>query len=425
MRTRIVLVVVALAVLALVVFLFTRKTGDFDEAMQKAGQAVVDGDYDKARELYLAALPLAKTPEQRYAVHSVRGALFGLEGRTDEARKAYRAALSVKGVDPDKRFAMYQLLAMTWDYTDNAAQIRATYAQALKEDLSPPVRCAALAGFAGACGEEGDHAAALDAYFEMLQIGDAASAWAVTAHTGIGDVRVAQGKCDEALEAYTEALLLPGRVPFDSAAICWGVGQALTGLGRHAEAQRVLAACADNKNMIPTLRWRAFELIAESLRQEGKTEEAERAREASLYADWDADTDDELILRAQLDCEVASLVAIGRYQAENTRNEAALTAFRAARERQKASPQYRCAASLEVAHLVEGTEARLAALQYVLDVSDAPPEFVSQALLAIGTLHLDNGDKGKARHAFIRLVQMEDAPPEDKQKAQAYLDEMD
>ncbi len=319
--------------------------------MESAGQAVVDRDYDKARDLYLAALPLAKTPEQRYAIHLARGGLFLLQHRNDEARKAYRAALAVKGVDPDKRCWVYMLIAITLDYTDNAAEIRAAYAQALKEDLSPPVRCAALAGFAGACEWEGDHATALQAYSDILKAKGADDRDRVRAHEAIGGIHIRQEKYDEALDDYVRALTLPDASIRLFEPICLGVGRALMGLGRHAEARELLLTCAENEHLPTQARWGAYSLVIDSLKEEGRAEEADQLEERKWELDSGNKLDWDLVPKAQSDYKAASLLAIGRFR-------------------------------------------------------------------------LNEGDKDKAREAFRRLVEMEDAAAEDREKAHALLDSM-
>jgi tetratricopeptide (TPR) repeat protein len=177
--------------------------------------------------------------------------------------------------------------------------------------------------------------------------------------------------------------------------------------------------------MIPTFRWRAFSLMAKSLRQEGKTEEAQQAERASLYAVSDVDLDSDLVFKAQLDCEAAALLSIGRYNKDKGKKEAAAAAFTQVLDRGKASPQYRCVASLKLAELAEKTQDKLAAYDEVLRIPDAGAEYISQALLAIGRLYLDQGDKDKARETFTRIVEMEGAPTEYRDKAQAHLDAMD
>lgn len=355
MRIRIVLAILALAVLSVLVFLVTRKTKDFDEAMQEVGDAIAKGDIDEALKLARAAHSVAETPEQHYGAYLAEGVLCVKHRRNAEAREALRAALAVEGIDPDKRFSVYMLIAMTWEDEEKPAEVRATYAEALKEELSSPWKCLALARLASAWHEEGKLDQANGTYAELLELAEAEaeSQWITHAHSGIGDILAEQQDFAAALEAYEKALCAGGG---SEAFICLNVGQALIGLKRYADAKLLLSVVVENELVPFFTRDRALMLTAEALEAEGKPAEAQQVKE-QLYEDRAAtdtspESDPQADLALRIDCRVASFMAIGKF-------------------------------------------------------------------------HLDQGAKDRARETFTRIVEMEGVRAEDKQKAQAYLGEMD
>lgn len=398
----------------------------FDKAMQAIDQAAATRNLSAALEEVRTALRLVDIPEERFELHAIEAALCVTLRRNNEVLWACRNALAVEGVEPDRRFGVYTMLAMALDEAGRSGELRTIYAQALEEDLSPPVRCAALIGFARACESEGDHAAALQAYAEVLKAGGAAhGCCGIVAHTEIGDIYVKQEKYDAALEHYTKALLLPDPAPIDTVSVCCGVGDALIGLGRYAEARQVVLICANSEGFPSMLRQRPLSLVAESLRAEGRAEEAERAEQRFFELDLSPDVEWPQIVKAQADCRAGSLLAIGRFRREKGDREAALALFEGILSEESTSPQYTCDANLELAELADDVDVKLTAFQRVVDTPDAPPERVSKALLAMGELHLDRDDREKAREAFSRLAAMEDAPAEDREKARAHLETMD
>jgi len=375
MRARVALGILALAVLIVFVVLVTRKTKDFDqamravgveaenydEAMQRAGKAMAGRDYHKAREILRAALPLAETPEQRSGVYSAIGGLFLTQKRGPEAREAFHDALAIGGISPDTRFMIYKLIAMTWDDEEKPAEVRATYARALQEKLSPRVRCLALADLAAAWRDEGKPEKAKSTYAELLKAAEAAGVevddyrWAIThAQNSIGAILAEEGDFAGALEAHEKALWARGG---SEVFICLDVGEALIGLKRYSDARRVLAILAEDQDIVPWfLRDMALALTAEALEAEGKQDEAEQIQDQRLNDPGPTHVPEEFDAQADV---------------ARRRN------IRAA------------------------------------------------SFLAIGRLCLDEGDKDKARETFTRIVEMEGAPAEYLEKAQAHLDAMD
>jgi tetratricopeptide (TPR) repeat protein len=294
---------------------------DLDEVGRRASEALAGGDFDRTREILLAALPLADTPEERFRIYQTIGGLFTLEeDRGPEAREAFRSALAVEGIDPDKRFWVYTLIASTWETEDKPAEVRATYVQALQENLSPPVRRTGLADLAAAWRAEGELEKAKSTYADLLKDAEAAgdSEWVAHAHNSIGAILTEEGSFAAAIEAYEEALCARGgsEVP-----ICLNLGKALIGLKRYSDARLVLAAVAENKHLPPFSIETALLLTADALKGEGKPDEAEQVREqaskahAATEASPKLDPDSEQALR--ISCRVASFLAIGRFYLDN------------------------------------------------------------------------------------------------------------
>lgn len=351
LRTLTVLMLVALAAFVL----RTAKAGDdFDDAMRRAGEAVDECDYQRARELYLAALPLAETPDQRFTIHLATGAVLQLQHREPEAREALRAALAVDGVSPDTRFKAYLLIALTWEAEETPAAVRATYAQALQEKLSPPVRCVALARLAAAWHEEGQLETAKDTYAEVLKLAETEgdSQQVTQAHSAIGDILAEQGSLAEALEAYERALCAHGGW---EVFICYNVGRVLIDLKRYSDARLALSVVAESQHALPLTRNDALMLTAKALQAEGRGTEAEQIKERVF----------------------------------NNRNGT------------EVSPE---------------------------PTAQSEPAFRANcrafSFLAIGRFHLDEGKTDMAREAFTRVVEMEDATAEVREKARAQLDAM-
>jgi len=390
MHTRIGPVLFVVAALSVLSPTSVQAAENFEEAMQAVSEAMLAHDLEKALSLTRAAHTLAETPEEHCGTYVLEGSLCERLKRNVEAREAFRAALAVEGIDPDKRFSVYMLITFTYDSTEEAAAIQATYAEALKEDLSPPWRCVALAGFAGACEQEGEHGAALAAYDEILRTEGATPEQKARAHEAIGDIHVEQEEYEKALEDYVKALTLPDAAIRMFKPICCGVGKALMGLGRHAEARQVLLTCAENEDLPTPARDTAFWLLIDSLEEQGAAEEAGQLEKQRWELDSDQKLDRDLVLKAQSDYKAASLLAIGRHYKDTGRGEAAL-----------------------------------AACEAILELPGISPDRKSRALLAIGALHLEQGNRDEARKAFERVVQMEEAPAEVREEAQAHLDEMD
>lgn len=347
----------ALTILMLAPLLLAGEAAEnFDEAMQRVGRAAAARDFDKAREMLRGALPLAKTPEQRFQIYCAIGGFFQLQDRRPEARDAFRDALGIAGISPDRRFWTYKLMAMTWEAEKKPAEVRATYTKALQEDLSLPVRCLALAGLASAWRNEGKPEKAKSAYAELLKAAEAAadSQWVTHAHRSTGAILAEQGDFAAALEAYEKALSARGG---SEVFICLDVGRALIGLKRYSDARLVLSTITEDKHVVPFfMRHAALMLTAEALEAEGKLTEAEQIKEQLLKGGVPTDASPEFDPHADL-----------------------------ARQR----------------------------------------NIRAASFLAIGRLYLDKGDKNKARETFTRIVEMEGAPAEYREKARAHLDAMD
>ncbi len=328
---------------------------DFDEAMQRVGEAAAGRDFDKAREILRATLPLAETPEQRFGVYHTIGALLQLQDRGPEAREAFSDALGIAGISPDNRFWTYVQIAMTWEAEKKPAEVRATYTKALREDLSLPLRCAALASLASAWHDEGKPEKAKSVYAELLKAAEASvdSQWVTHAHSRTGAILAEEGNFAAALEAYEKALCARGGM---EVFICLDVGRALIGLKRYSDARLVLSTIVNDEAVPFFIRDQALMLTAEALEAEGKPTEAEQIKEQLLKGGVPTD----------------------------------------------ASPEF-------------DPHADLARRRNIRAAS----------FLAIGRLYLDKGDKNKARETFTRIVEMEGAPAEHREKAQAHLDAMD
>jgi tetratricopeptide (TPR) repeat protein len=203
------------------------------------------------------------------------------------------------------------------------------------------------------------------------------------------------------------------------------VAGALMGLGRHAEAQLLLRRCATNENAPPVTRSSAYSLLASSLRAEGRNEEAALMWEASGNLDFEKTPEEQKVRQARIDSEAASLLAIARYFRESDKPDQARAAAQAALNKADLPPDLVCRAYLEIGALAEEIPDKLEAYEKIVALAHAPAENVSQALLAVGVLHLEQGNKERARGAFGRLIEMDDARPEDREKARAHLDEMD
>jgi tetratricopeptide (TPR) repeat protein len=342
MRTRVVGTVVVIAgILGLVAFLLSRGGGDFDDALQAVSDAIVQRDLDKALELAHRARPLAKTPDQHYVLSVLEGTAYEQLGRAPEAREVYRAVLAVAGDCPGRRLEIYMRIAATYDEQDEAAEIRATFAEALGGNLDPDARHVVLLRFAEACMVEGDCAAAEAAYDELLAAHDVFPSVRLLAQRDVGDAHVEQGKFEEAFGDYLKALLLPSRAAVDSSSICCGIGKALMGLGHHAEARQLLSTCAESEGFVPVLRVDAYSLLEKSFRQEDMTEEAERTAQRALEIDLRAELDEDRVLEVQSAIDSASLLAIGRYFKEAAKDEQARTALDALAEDQNAPDEVR------------------------------------------------------------------------------------
>lgn len=359
----------------------------YEELMKALDEAMTQGDYEKALELAREARPLGETPKEQQLIFMAEGELCRRLQRYAQAREAFQNAIACRDMEPTGRFMIRLAIVKTWDEEGKLAEARAAIDEALKEEVPPPVRFLGLCILGSICESQGDYDGALAARQEILRLEGATPPMKVTAHTDTGEIHIEQGQFTKAIEDFREALLVSDDA--GSMETYCGVGEALIGLGRHADGRELLLTCASFRGVKLALKAKAFSLVAKSFREEGMIEEAEQAEEQGRRAVADK-LDEALVVKVKTICRAATLWAIGRYYADTDRVEDALATY-----------------------------------ELIVELHGVSPDRKARALLAIGALHLEQGAFDKAREAFEQIVTMENAPAEHKQKAQAHLDEMD